>query len=61
MILKEKLFSSSIVELLKFNRPDCFFVVVGVTCSAVIGCVFPLMAILIGEVLRVSSYKIVEK
>ena len=43
------------MELLKLNRPDWLFVLVGIVCSALIGCLFPLIAIPFSEVLRVSS------
>lgn len=44
----------SFKELLKLNRPDWPLVLIGVILSAVIGCLFPLMAVLFSEVLRVS-------
>lgn len=43
----------SFVDLLKLNQPDWFFVLVGIVCSALIGCLFPLIAIPFSEVLRV--------
>ena len=46
----------SFKELLKLNRPDWPLVLVGVILSSFIGCLFPLMAVLFGEVLRVSTY-----
>ena len=51
---KEKLPKVSFRELLKLNKPDWLFVLIGVICSAMIGCLFPLMAILFSDVLRVS-------
>ena len=50
----EKVQKIPFTQLLKLNKPDWPLVVVGVLCSAVIGCLFPLMAILFSEVLRVS-------
>ena len=44
----------SFKELLKLNLPDWPLVLIGVILSALIGCLFPLMAILFSEVLRVS-------
>ena len=43
------------VELVKLNQPDWLFVLVGVMCSALIGCLFPLIAVPFSEVVRVSS------
>ena len=43
----------SFVDLLKLNQPDWLFVLVGIVCSALIGCLFPLIAIPFSEVLRV--------
>ena len=51
---KEKLPKVSFKELLKLNKPDWPLVLIGIVCSAVIGCLFPLMAILFSDVLRVS-------
>ena len=51
---KEALPKLSLKELLKLNKPDWLLVLIGVVCSAVIGCLFPLMAILFSEVLRVG-------
>lgn len=50
---KEKLPKVPFKELLKLNRPDWLFVLMGVICSAIIGCLFPLMAILFSDVLEV--------
>lgn len=44
----------SFKELLKLNVPDWPLVLIGVILSAIIGCLFPLMAVLFSEVLRVS-------
>ena len=44
-------------ELFKLNIPDLPFVLVGVIGSAIIGSLFPLMAILFSDVLEVSSLK----
>lgn len=44
----------SAVELLKFNKPDWPLVLIGVIMSAIVGALFPLMAVLFSEVLRVS-------
>ena len=43
------------IELVKLNQPDWLFVLVGVVCSALIGCLFPLIAVPFSEVVRVSS------
>lgn len=43
------------VELLKLNKPDWPFVLVGVIFSAIIGCLFPLQAVLFSDILRVSE------
>ena len=51
--LKRKGTRTSFVELLKLNRPDWLFVLVGISCSALIGCLFPLIAVPFSEVLRV--------
>lgn len=51
---KEKIEKVSFMELIKLNKPDWPFVLIGVICSAVIGCLFPLMAILFSGVLAVS-------
>ena len=53
---KEKLPKVPFKQLLKLNKPDWIFVLVGVICSAVIGCLFPLMAILFSDVLAVCPY-----
>lgn len=53
-IKKEKVQRVPFTQLLKLNKPDWLLVLIGVLCSAVIGCLFPLMAILFSEVLRVS-------
>ena len=45
----------SFKELIKLNFPDWHFVLVGIFFSAVIGALFPLMAILFSEVLRVGQ------
>lgn len=41
-------------ELLALNKPDWFLVVSGIIVSAIVGALFPLLAILFGEILRVS-------
>ena len=51
---KEKLPKVPFKELLRLNRPDWYLVLMGVICSAIIGCLFPLMAILFRDVLAVS-------
>ena len=51
---KEKLPKVPFKELLKLNKPDWHLVLVGVICSAIVGCLFPLMAILFSDVLDVS-------
>ena len=43
------------VELVKLNQPDWLFILVGVVYSALIGCLFPLIAVPFSEVVRVSS------
>lgn len=53
---KEKVPKVPFTQLLKLNKPDWPLVLIGVLCSAVIGCLFPLMAILFSDVLRVSAY-----
>lgn len=53
---KEKVQKVPFTQLLKLNKPDWVFVLIGVLCSALIGCLFPLMAILFSEVLRVSNW-----
>ena len=52
---KEKLPKVPFTQLLKLNKPDWLFVLIGVVCSAVIGCLFPLMAILFSSVLGVCD------
>ena len=44
----------SFLELLKLNKPDWYLVLVGVIGSAITGCLFPLMSVIFGSVLRVS-------
>ena len=44
----------SFAELLKLNKPDWLLVLVGVIGSAVLGILFPLLAILFSNVLAVS-------
>ena len=51
---KEKLPTVPFRELLKLNKPDWHLVLLGVICSAIIGCLFPLMAVLFRDVLAVS-------
>ena len=46
----------SFLELLALNKPDWYLVVLGVILSAVVGVLFPLMAVLFSEVLRVSQF-----
>ena len=53
---KEKVQKVPFIQLLKLNKPDWPLVLIGVLCSAVIGCLFPLMAILFSDVLRVSHW-----
>ena len=50
---KESLPPVSFLELLKLNIPDWYLVLIGIICSALFGCLFPLMSILFSEVLRV--------
>ncbi len=45
----------SFLELLALNKPDWPLVVIGVIMSAIVGVLFPLMAVLFSEVLRVSG------
>lgn len=45
----------SFKELLLLNKPDWPLVLIGVILSAVAGCLFPLMAVLFGEILRVRQ------
>ena len=45
----------SFLDLLKLNIPDWYFVLLGIIFSAIIGCLFPLMAILFSEALRVGE------
>lgn len=52
---KEKLPTVPFRELLKLNKPDWHLVLTGVVCSAIVGCLFPLMAILFSDVLDVST------
>ena len=54
---KEELPKVSFLQLLKLNRPDWLLVLIGVIGSAIIGCLFPLMAILFSEVLNVSELR----
>ncbi len=42
-------------ELLALNKPDWPLIVIGVIMSAIVGVLFPLMAVLFSEVLRVSG------
>ena len=51
---KEKLPKVPFKDLLKLNRPDWYLVLIGVICSGIVGCLFPLMAILFRGVLDVS-------
>ena len=51
--MKERLQRVSFTQLLKLNKPDWILVLVGVVCSAVFGCLFPLMATFFGDVLGV--------
>lgn len=39
---------------MKLNRPDWHFVLLGIFMSAMVGCLFPLMAILFSELLEVG-------
>ena len=50
---KEKVPKVPFRELLKLNKPDWYLVLLGIICSAIIGCLFPLMAILFSAVLEV--------
>ena len=43
-------------ELLKLNQKDWYLVLVGVVMSAILGCLFPILAILFSDVLRVSYH-----
>ena len=47
----------SFIELLKLNKPDWPLVLVGVIFSAIIGCLFPLQAVLFSDILRVSEHE----
>lgn len=44
-----------LAEFAKLNQPDWMFILVGVVCSALIGCLFPLISVPFSEVLRVNS------
>ena len=50
-----ELHNISILKLLHLNKPDWPYVLVGVAASAFIGVVFPAMAPLFSEILRVSD------
>lgn len=47
--------SYGFLELLKLNKPDWIFVLLGVMFSVLIGCLFPVMAVPFGEVFRVGT------
>ena len=47
--------SYGFVELLKLNKPDWIFVMLGVVFSVLIGCLFPVMAVPFSEVYRVGA------
>lgn len=51
--VKERLQRVSFAQLLKLNKPDWYLVLIGVVFSAAMGCLFPLMATLFGDVLGV--------
>ena len=59
--LKHASVRTLLVELVKLNQPDWLFILVGVVCSALIGCLFPLISVPFSEVLRVSSYSGTER
>lgn len=52
--LKHASVRTLLVEFVKLNQPDWLFILVGVVCSALIGCLFPLISVPFSEVLRVS-------
>ncbi len=56
---KENIPKVSFAELLKLNKPDWLLVLVGVIGSAVLGVLFPLLAILFSNVLAVSPCSVV--
>lgn len=41
-------------ELLKLNKEDWHLLLIGIIMSALVGCIFPLVAIVFGEVFEVS-------
>lgn len=45
----------SLAQLLKLNQPDWYIVLVGIVFSAAMGCMFPVLAIFLGDVLRVCA------
>lgn len=47
--------SYGFVELLKINKPDWIFVLLGIVFSVLIGCLFPVMAVPFSEAYRVST------
>ena len=54
--IKEKLQRVSFAQLLQLNKPDWFFILVGVISSAAIGCLFPVMATFFGDALGVCIW-----
>ena len=51
----EVLQNISFIKLLHFNKPEWPIVLIGITASACIGVVFPAMAPLFSEILRVCT------
>jgi hypothetical protein len=52
-VTKERLQRVSLAQLLKLNQPDWYIVLVGIVFSTAMGCMFPVLAILLGDVLGV--------
>ena len=52
---KEDIPKVSFLELLKLNKPDWYLVLIGVIGSAILGVLFPMLAILFSNVLSVSE------
>ncbi len=51
---REDIPTVSFLELLKLNKPDWLLVLIGVIGSAILGVLFPLLAILFSSILSVS-------
>ena len=52
---EEELEKISFLEVLRLNKPDWPYVLVGVAASAFIGAIFPAMAPLFSEILQVRA------